>query len=80
METPPVLVERVKFSMLFNGGVILDDGRKIAIGETFGVALSISVPFLSMRLKPNGFPRIRLPVFRGASKSILTVKFTLTVR
>ena len=27
--------ERVRFSMLFNGGVLLHDGRKITIGETF---------------------------------------------
>jgi hypothetical protein len=36
--TPAIPVERVKFSMLFNGGIILDDGRKIAIGETMGYA------------------------------------------
>jgi len=35
---PAIPVERVKFSMLFNGGIILDDGRKIAIGETMGYA------------------------------------------
>ena len=31
----PVPMKQVKMVMLFNGGVILDDGRKIAIGETF---------------------------------------------